>query len=388
MPGAEPPPSLPTVMPSKHLLVAGGGPAALEGALAVQRLAGERVHVTLLADADTFTYRPLTVAEPFGLGAAQRFSLRALAAERGFAFERGAVAAVEPALHRVRLADGEARTYDALLLAVGARRAAAVPGALTFGDTTDVQRLRTALAGLYAGQPLRVAFVAAADTAWTLPAYELALLTARWADEHGLALEPWLVTHEHRALGVFGDEASRSVTALLEEAGVRLWTGAFAETVEDGRLWLSVEGGLPVDLAVALPRPAGCAIAGLPTDAHGFVPVDALGRVQELADVFAAGDMTARPLKQGGLAAQQADAAATAIAAWAGAPVDPEPYRPVLRGMLLTGERPRYLRRAGGTSLAADDAPWWPPHKIAGRELAPYLTAHPELMADPVEVTS
>ena len=36
-------------------------------------------------------------------------------------------------------------------------------------------------------------------------------------------------------------------------------------------------------------------------------------------DVFAAGDATAEPVKQGGLATQQADAAAEAIAAEAGA---------------------------------------------------------------------
>jgi sulfide:quinone oxidoreductase len=94
--------------------------------------------------------------------------------------------------------------------------------------------------------------------------------------------------------------------------------------------------------------------------------------------------MTTRPLKQGGLATQQADAAASAIAAWAGAPVRPEPYRPVLRAVLLTGDAPRFLRHGRAeagmpASLAAEEAPWWPPHKIAGRELAPYLNAHPEL---------
>jgi sulfide:quinone oxidoreductase len=98
--------------------------------------------------------------------------------------------------------------------------------------------------------------------------------------------------------------------------------------------------------------------------------------------------MTTRPLKQGGLATQQADAAASAIAAWAGAQVVPQPYRPVLRAVLLTGGTPRYLRHGRAepgmpASLAAGDAPWWPPHKIAGRELAPYLNAHPELQLQP-----
>ncbi|HET6547217.1 MAG TPA: FAD/NAD(P)-binding oxidoreductase, partial [Solirubrobacter sp.] len=352
-----------------RVLVAGGGPAALEGVLAVQRLAGERVDVTLLSDRDAFVYRPVAVAEPFGFAAPQRFSLTRLAADRGIALRVDALAAVDTDAKLVRTAGGDALPYDALLLALGARAEEALPGALTFRGPEDSGRLRAALAALHAGEPLRVAFVAAPETAWTLPLYELALMTARWAADQGLAVEPWLVTYEHRPLGIFGDDAAATVAELLADAGVRLWTGAFADAVEDGRLWISIEGGLPVDLAVALPRFSGPNVAGLPADAHGFVPVDAHGRVAGAPDVYAAGDMTTRPLKQGGLATQQADAAAAAIAG-----VEAPGYRPVLRAMLLTGDRPHFLRHApGDRGAAADEAPWWPPHKIAARELAPYL---------------
>ena len=61
--------------------------------------------------------------------------------------------------------------------------------------------------------------------------------------------------------------------------------------------------------------------------------------------VFAAGDITSFPVKQGGIAAQQAVAAAEAIAVLAGASLVPHPFRPVLRGLLLTGAEPQYLRR-------------------------------------------
>jgi sulfide:quinone oxidoreductase len=364
-----------------HLLIAGGGPAALEGALAVQRLAPGRVDITLLSDRDEFVYRPVAVAEPFGLATAQRFSLTRFAEDRGIELRLGRLRAVDPWEQRVFTEDGDELRYDSLLLALGAHTEEAVPGAVTFGGPEDSARLRASLERLHAGEPLRVAFVAAAGTAWTLPLYELALMTVTWADEHGLAIEPWLVTWEHRPLNVFGEEAASSVAQLLADAGVRLWTGAFAEGVEDGRLWISIEGGLPIDLAVALPRPVGPAIPGLPADAHGFVPVDDQCRVPGIPNVYAAGDVTTRPLKQGGLATQQADTAATAIAAAAGADVEAEAYRPVLRAMLLTGGRPRYLRHArGDDGTASDDAPWWPPHKIAGRELAPYLTAHADLL--------
>ena len=261
------------------LLIAGGGPAALEGALAVQRLAAERVNITLLSDRDEFVYRPVAVAEPFGIATPQRFSLTRFAADRGITLRRGRLRAVEPASHRVFTDSGAELGYDTLLLALGARAEEAIPGALTFGGPDDSARLRAALEHLHAGEPLRVAFVAAAGTAWTLPLYELALMTTRWADERGLAIEPWVVTWEQRPLIVFGEDAATSVAELLAGAGVRLWTGAFAEVVEDGRLWISIEGGLPVDLAVALPRPIGPDIPGLPADAHGFVAVDEYGRV-------------------------------------------------------------------------------------------------------------
>jgi sulfide:quinone oxidoreductase len=94
-------------------------------------------------------------------------------------------------------------------------------------------------------------------------------------------------------------------------------------------------------------------------------------------DVYAAGDVTAHAIKQGGLACQQADAAATHIAAAAGADVQAEPFAPVLRGMLLTERWARFLRRDERTAAdhtdVAGHALWWPPTKIAGRELAGYL---------------
>lgn len=377
-------------MPDRtHLLIAGGGPAALEAALAVRHLAGERFRITLLSSREEFVYRPVAVAEPFGLLSPERFSMRRIAEDLGVELRLAVLDRVDADAHHVVCADGEIVPYDVLLLALGARAGEAIPGALTFRGPQDSEQLRSALEALHSGTPLRVAFVAGPETAWTLPLYELALLTTRWGGEHGLALEAWVVTYEHKPLSVFGDQAASAVAELLRDAGVRLWTGAFAEAVENGRLWVSMEGGLPVDLAVALPRPYGPGIRGVPCDADGFVEVDEHGRIRGVDDVYAAGDMTSRPLKQGGLATQQADVAAAAIAAAAGAEIEAAAYRPVLRAMLLTGDRPRYLRHAAhDRGQASDDAPWWPPHKIAGRELAPYLTAHPELRLEPANPTS
>ena len=100
--------------------------------------------------------------------------------------------------------------------------------------------------------------------------------------------------------------------------------------------------------------------------------------MDNLIDVYAAGDATAFPIKQGGIAAQQAVAAAQAIAADAGADVTPEPFEPVLRGLLVTGGEERYMRSelgggAGQTSSVTEQALWWPPGKLAAHYLTPYL---------------
>ena len=141
----------------------------------------------------------------------------------------------------------------------------------------------------------------------------------------------------------------------------------------------STPGGrrLAFNRVVTLPLIAGPQLAGVPTDAHGFVPVDGFGRVQGLEGVYCAGDAADFPVKQGGLATQQADAIAEHVAALAGAPVAPQQFRPVLRGRLMTGTADRFLRHAvaggdGGGEVSEDEL-WWPPAKVSGRYIAPWL---------------
>lgn len=129
---------------------------------------------------------------------------------------------------------------------------------------------------------------------------------------------------------------------------------------------------------MALPLLEGPQLTGVPTDAHGFVAVTELGEVRGLDRVYAAGDMTSYPIKHGGIAAQQADVVAAAIAARAGAAVEPQPLRPVIRAMLLTGDETRYLEaelvgNGGFSSTVSDVCPWDPPTKIAALHLGPYL---------------
>jgi sulfide:quinone oxidoreductase len=363
------------------VLIAGAGVAALEALLALRHLAGRRVRVDLLAPNADFVLRPFSVVEPFGGQASPRLALGPLVRDNGAGHVFDGLAAVEPERRVAWGSSGEAYAYEALVVAIGARAVDALPGALTFpgpGATTGYGRV---LKELEDGRVRKVVFALPGGVAWGLPLYELALLTAAWLFEHRIGgVRLTLATPEPAPLAAFGGPASATVGELLERHGVELRCGVVPSEVDASGLRLEGGGTLAADRVVALARPAGPALPGLPADSEGFVPVDAHGRVSGTADVYAAGDVTTWPMKQGGLAAQQADAVAESVAAWAGAGVRPAEFRPVLRGVLLTGERPAFLRADprphGAHSLARLTPIWWPPAKVAGRHLAPYLAAH------------
>jgi sulfide:quinone oxidoreductase len=48
-----------------NVLIVGAGVAALEAALALRDLGGERIATTMIAPNSAFVYRPMTVREPF-----------------------------------------------------------------------------------------------------------------------------------------------------------------------------------------------------------------------------------------------------------------------------------------------------------------------------------
>jgi len=362
-----------------RVLIAGGGVAALEAMLALRRMAEERVAIVLVSPEKSFTYRPLAVAEPFGVGAERRFDLAEIAADASAELLEGKVSSVDAAAATVRTASGASLDYDALLIACGGRRRAPFPEALTFWGHGGRDRMSELLEDLTGGSVRSVAFALPGGCGWPLPLYELALLTSsHLAAEDERAVELMIVTPEAAPLELFGAEASESISRLLARRGIGLFTGSYPVAYRAGELSLSPAGRLRVERVVTLPRIEGPGIEGLPTGRHGFIPVDHHGRVPGLDGVYAAGDATTVPIKQGGLAAQMADVVAAQIAFGAGATVELEAFRPVLRGMLLTGDTPRYLRAeldqdAGDEAMAAEHALWWPPSKIAGRHLAPYL---------------
>jgi sulfide:quinone oxidoreductase len=350
--------------------VVGGGVAALETLMALSDLAGDRVRVTLVAPEPNFVYRPMAVAEPFGFGEARRYPLRRIVEDFGAGLLQAGVEALDASSRRIVLRSGDTMIYDTLVLAPGARMLPAFDDALTFTGPGSGPAMRELLDELDQGRVRRIAFVAPTMVGWTLPLYELALLTARHAADRGLQPELVLVTPEQRPLALFGARPSAAVAELLASAGIE-FVGASHVEVIDGAIRLSPGGrAFGVERLVALPLVRGPELEGAPAEPDfGFIPVDRHGRVEGLDGVYAAGDATSYPIKQGGLAAQQADAVAEHVAACLGAPVEPSPFRPVLRGMLFSGGPERYMREGA----AAARPLWWPPTKIAGRYLAPYL---------------
>ena len=364
-----------------NVLIAGGGVAALEAMMALRALAGERVDITLLAPGRDFHYRPMAVAEPFTIAHARRLGLASIAGDFGARLVTGALAGVDAGEGVAITAGGNRIAYDALVIACGTRMRPAFEQVLTIDDRNLGGTLRGLVQDVEEGYTTDIAFVAPAQAFWPLPLYELALLTAHRAFDMNVDVDISVVSPENAPLDLFGAAISAELTRLLREAGVTFRGSSFAQFAH-GDLRLAPSGvTLRPQRVVSLPLLEGPQIAGIPADPHGFIPVTELGAVSGLDGVYAAGDVTAGPIKHGGLASRQADVVAAAIAARAGAGVQPRPLRTVLRGVLLTGREPRFLEAelvadGGFSSTVSDVCPWDPPSKIVAAHLGPYLARH------------
>jgi sulfide:quinone oxidoreductase len=341
-----------TVQPLR-VLVVGGGIAGVEALMALADLGESRLKLRVVAAHSSFVLRPQILGEPWG-GAPLHIDLARLCRAFGADFSAGNVTDVDAAAHRVRLADGTTLEYDRLLLAPGARPALPFTGARVLGFGP----LPHDLAGTGGGS---VAVVVPPGTSWTLPAYELALLTAA-----NTRREVRVVTAEAAPLEAFGPDPQPAIRALLARAGV---------TVETSRTpALGADLGELADTVIALPLLEGPAFGGVPADRHGFVAVDATMAVAGTEHVHAAGDATDHAIKQGGLAGQQADTAAAEIVRSCGATSPPIAYEPVLRGKLMApGGDELYLRRAldgSDAGRAAPDPLWKPPGVVCAWRLA------------------
>jgi sulfide:quinone oxidoreductase len=364
-----------------RVVIAGGGVAALETALALADLAPNRTDVTVIAPNTEFVYRPMVVREPFAYGSAQRYPLARIVRDAGAKLLEGELGWIDPVARTIHTKADEMIGYDVLVLALGATVTKRYPHALTIDDRNLGETLHGLIQDIEGNYIHRLAFVAPGHMAWPLPLYELAMMTAGRAYDMQIELETTIVTPEDSPLAIFGSAASEAVVDLLAAANVETINSAYAEVPTPGEVLINPgERHLEVDRVIALPELYGPVVHGIPLGEHSFIRVDPHCRVPDVECIYAAGDATDFSIKQGGIGSQQADVAAQSIAALAGAPVTPERFNPVIHGMLLTNEKPRYLTAhvTGGHGFSSEitkTPAWLPPSKIAAKYLSPYLEA-------------
>jgi sulfide:quinone oxidoreductase len=370
------------------VLIAGGGVAALEAALALRELGGERVATTMLAPGPEFVYRPMSLGEPFGSGPAQTYPLEDIARDIGVELHAGRLKWLDAGTRTVHTDAGDRLAYDGLLLALGARMKPRFKHAITIDDAQLDDLLHGLLQDIEGGYVRRLAFIIPGRIGWPLPIYELALMTAARAQDMNVDLSITIATPEDAPLSIFGRDASEGVRQLLEANEIRTITSAYCEVHKPGQISISPGArSIEADRIVAMPELYGPAVQGLPGGSvGGFIPVDSRGKVPGTECVYAAGDSTDFAIKHGGIAAQQADVAAQALAALAGVGDEPDPLHPVIQGILLTGGKPVYLSAHvtgghGSSSQITDSPTWSPATKIAARYLAPYLEARDSVAA-------
>ena len=366
-----------------QVLVAGGGVAGLEACLALRDLAGELVECTLLTPEEEFVYRPMAVAEPFARGRAERQRLDAIASDIGVRLLRGALAEVDDRTRTAVTADGE----RALLRRAARRRRRRHRARDPTRDDLDAgsrrRGLRRAAAG-HRGGLQQAGRVRRPDRRGLAAARLRARADDRLAGrEHGPRRPRDHDLHARgRAAGGFRQR--RHARAARGPRGGRHRGRAVRARARVGR-----EAGRRA-------RRAG------PAGRHPRRRAAARGRAQpSRADQRHARLHPLRPARQGlrhrhRLGRRRRDrvpdqAGRARLPAGRSPPPrrspparaptsSPQPFRPVLRGVLLTGRGKAWMRKAPDSEEGETErrALFWPPTKIAGRYLSPYLLERAE----------
>ena len=248
--------------------------------------------------------------------------LSELARRAGAGFALEALEAVDPDRQLIRTLRGEL-AWDALIVAASGRGS----GAFTFRGPANTDSFARLLERLGPGAGSKLVFRASRWRQLAAAAVGTGLGERR---PSRLIRDPRLPARAGATgatpLSLFGEAASAAVATLLRERETEVVPGVYPVEFAEGRLTLR-SGRLASRRAgyrtAANGGPGPSRVCRGP---NGFIPTDNHGRVRGLADVFAAGDITSSRSKQGGIAAQQADAAAEQLAAKAGAPTRPQPF--------------------------------------------------------------
>ena len=379
-------PDTPPSAPRPRVVIAGGGIAGIEAVLALRAFAPDLLDVLVIDPGRHFRIPSTAMGRAFGIGPQGDVPLAELVERAGAEFRRARLVAVDADRRTAMLAGGELVVFDHLLVAVGARREPYLSEALAFRGHEDADAVLPLVDDLVGrasrGARRTLAVVVPPGVEWSLAAYELALLARRhlWSAGIGRIVRVVVVTAEPAPLAVFGQEATAGVRSILRRSDIELVCGAEVTDWRWGRLDLAVGEPLAADRVICLPVLRGPAIEGLPADARGFHRTSADGAVPGRPGVWVIGDGGSFPLKQGGIACQQADAAAASIARAAGALIEPIPFRPVVFGWIWDGAVGRMMRARLGEALFGVDegrglGPPSPEDKVSGRFLTPFLHA-------------
>jgi len=366
--------------PHAQVVVAGAGMAGIEAALALREFAGERAAVTVVDPGRRFAIPASATGSAFGIPPAVDVSLTRIVARTGATLRRSHLVAVDARRQLAMLAGGELLRYDDLIVAIGPRLAPGIPEALTFRGHPDVDELRSLVDAVVShaerGGDTDVVIIIPDGCGWPLAGYEIALMAREHllAAGHGDLCRVAVVTAEDVPLSCFGPLAGAAAVGKLRRTGIEIATGARVTEFDWGRLVLGDGTTRAADRVVSLPVMRGPALGGLPMDPEGFVRCEPDGTVAGVPGVRVVGDAGTFPVKRGGIACQQADSVAAAIARRLGAGVDALAFMPAMPEWIWDGadgwlshEREMELERG------EDSGAWWPVPKVAGRFLAPFL---------------
>lgn len=362
-----------------RVVIAGAGMSGIEASLALRDFADGRAAVTIVDPGRRFAIPASATGSAFGIPPSVDLPLGRVVSRTGAALRRSHLVAVDGRRHLALLAGGELLRYDRLIVAVGPRASVTLPLALTFRGHADVEELRGLVGGVVAhaerGGETDLAVVIPEGCGWPLAAYEIALMTREHlvAAGHGGATRVTVITAEPTPLAGFGPLAGAAVVRKLRRMDVEVVPGVDVTRLDWGRIDLSDGTSRSVDRVVALPVMRGPSLAGLPADDAGFVLCGEDGTVAGAPGVHVIGDAGTFPVKRAGIACQQADSVAAAVARDLGMDAEDLPFLPPMPEWVWDGTDGWLLRERRPAETTGEDTRWWPVPKMSGRFLAPFL---------------
>lgn len=277
--------------PRTRLLLVGAGHAHLE-ILRRQASHPRAVDLTLVSVSDRHHYSGMVPGFLQGQYEEREiaFDLPELAAKAGGRFVEGRATALDPKAGEVHLEGGGSLGYDLVSFNVGSRSAGDDEEAVRrhaarvkpMSRAVDLRRRLVELSGEHR------AVVVGGGAAGV----EIACAIAAFLDKAGRRRQVTILEGSGEILSDYSKRFRRCAEAILAERDIEIRTGARAEKVEAGAVWVQGER-LRSDLTVWLTGAAAWPLfesSRLPLDEKGFLLVD--GSLRSIADprVFGAGD--------------------------------------------------------------------------------------------------